>query len=109
MPPSQVKALSDKIDGLKELIEKFNIVYVKDEHGMIAGYDRAEFEMNLLNEIKSRPTLEDVNKLLKSEFDKMPRKTLSKAGKFIQDWATILNFLMMIGMIFFFIIYGVHQ
>lgn len=106
----EFKKVNASILEIKEMIKRFSVVYVKNGNGLIAGYDRAEFEKNLYNEIKSRPTLEDVKNLLSQEsnniqqhvaeeIDGTPRKKLSKYGKIAKEWSAIINFAILVTVI----------
>lgn len=123
MPPkTNIDILSKKLDDhieitrtefgtisgqIAKLDQKFSKIYVKNGNGLIAGYDRADYEMMVFNELKQRPTLEDVKKLLATEMGLMensvdkniktaPRKFLSNVSGVVKDWSIILSFLFMI-------------
>ena len=92
--------INSNIYDLKKDINKLLVVSVKNGNDMVASYNRADFELNLDNEIKARPTFDEVIKLMQSAIDQTPRKKLSKWGQVAKEWSAIINFVILVLAIF---------
>ena len=113
---NNIKATSDQLDDIKSkilevktIVENLSFVFVKNGGGLIARYKRADFEMNLFNEINQRPKIGDVKKLIEDsqalinqEIEKAPAKKINKIAAMLKDFATILNFIILMALIFLF-------